>query len=368
MNARLHYTAVAETSYQREKGTVRSVSPARFWAECPLINRRDGGDVMLHTGSRSHFYRILTAFVLLLAVYATDSRAQGRSGAIAGTVVDSTGAVLKGAQVSLGAAGISTVSDEQGRFLISNLAQASYTLTITYVGFAPLTKNVDVTASRTSTVTATLEVAGLNDTELVTAPRLTGEAEALNIQRTADNIMQVLASEVIRSLPNANMADALGRLPSVTLERDEGEGKYVQVRGTEPRLTNTTMDGVNLPSQEPGVRQIKFDGIPADIVERVDVHKTLLANMDGDGIGGSVNLITKMAADRPTIALGTLYGYTPIINGRGLTENTGTIGGRFGSSHQFGILVGGSYDWNGRGIDDLEPVPDVATLQNGSNV
>src|SRR5256886_15752186 len=83
-----------------------------------------------------------------------------------------------------------------------------------------------------------------------------------------------LPSEVLRSLPNANMADALGRLPSVTVERDEGEGKYVQVRGTEPRLTNTTIDGINVPSPESGVRQIKFDAIPADIVESVEINKT----------------------------------------------------------------------------------------------
>ena len=161
------------------------------------------------------------------------------------------------------------------------------------------------------------------------AERLSAEAEAVNIERTADNIVQVLPLEVIRSLPNANMADALGRLPSVTLERDEGEGKYVQVRGTEPRLTNTTINGISVPSPEPGVRQIKFDAIPADLVESVQISKTLQANMEGDGIGGSVNLVTKTATERPTISLSGMAGYTPIVNGRSLTEEAGTIGQRF---------------------------------------
>ncbi|PYU45377.1 MAG: hypothetical protein DMG53_14540 [Acidobacteria bacterium] len=67
---------------------------------------------------------------------------------------------------------------------------------------------------------------------------------------------------------------------------DEGEGKYVQIRGTEPRLANVTIDGVNTPSPESGVRQIKLDAIPADIVESVEINKTLQANMDPDGIGG----------------------------------------------------------------------------------
>src|SRR5260221_2851675 len=95
------------------------------------------------------------------------------------------------------------------------------------------------------------------------------------------------------------MADALGRLPSVTIERDEGEGKYVQIRGTEPRLANVTIDGINTPSPESGVRQIKLDAIPADIVESVEINKTLQANMDPDGIVGSTNPLTKTTGARP---------------------------------------------------------------------
>jgi len=176
----------------------------------------------------------------------------------------------------------------------------------------------------------------------------------------------VLPADVIRSLPNANMADALGRLPSVTLERDEGEGKYVQVRGTEPRLTNTTIDGMNVPSPESGVRQIKFDAIPADLVESVEINKTLQANMDADGIGGSINLVTKTASERPTISLSGMGGYMPILGGRGQVETTGTVGQRFGAQKKFGVLIGGSYDWTGRGIDDIEPVSDIATLPGGA--
>jgi len=307
----------------------------------------------------------LIAILLLISI----ASAQQGAGSIAGTVTDPSGAVLKGAQVSIAAQGINVVSDEQGLFLIKGLAPGNYSLKITYVGFAPYQKEtVTVTAGQTTNVAAELKVSSASQDVLVTAPRAGGEAEAINVQRTADNIIQVLPSEVIRSLPNANMADALGRLPSVTLERDEGEGKYVQVRGTEPRLTNTTINGINVPSPEPGVRQIKFDSIPADIVETVQISKTLQANMEGDGIGGSVNLVTKTATERPTITVSSIGGYTPIVNGRGLTEEAGTIGQRFGPNKKFGALIGGSYDWNGRGIDDIEPVPDVATLASGQTV
>jgi TonB-dependent receptor len=305
-------------------------------------------------------------FALVVLVWPASMGAQERKGSIAGTVADSSGAVLKGAQIALAPQSLNVVSDVQGQFFINGLDPGSYTLTITYVGFAPLTKTVEVAANQTANVEAKLAVESVNLQVLVTAERPSAEAEAVNVERTADNIVQILPAEVIRSLPNANMADALGRLPSVTLERDEGEGKYVQVRGTEPRLTNTTIDGMNVPSPESGVRQIKFDAIPADIVEAVEINKTLQANMDGDGIGGSVNLVTKTAGEHPSLSVSEMGGYTPIVGGRGLTETTGTLGQRFGVQKRLGILIGGSYDWNGRGIDDIEPVSDVATFANGT--
>ena len=167
--------------------------------------------------------------------------------------------------------------------------------------------------------------------------------------------LQVLPADVIVSLPNANIADALGRMASVTIERDEGEGKYVQIRGTEPRLSNTMIDGVTVPSPETGVRQIKLDTIASDLVESVEINKTLQANIDADGIGGSVNLVTKTAGEEPTATLYGVGGYTPIIGGRTVDQMGGTIGKRFVADKKLGLLVGGTYDFNGRGINDIEP-------------
>jgi TonB-dependent receptor len=301
--------------------------------------------------------------VLACSLWVTlSAQAQSGKGAVTGRVTDSSGGALIGAQISVQPNGASVVSDAKGQFFINDLDPGTYTLSISYVGFETWTKSVNVTAGQTASIDGKLEVESQNLKVLVTAERASGEAEEVNRERSADNVVQVLTADVIRSLPNANMADALGRLPSVTIERDEGEGKYVQVRGTEPRLTNTTIDGINVPSPESQVRQIKFDAIPADIVESVEINKTLQANMDGDGIGGSINLVTKTAGERPTINVSGMGGHTPIANGRNLVETTGTVGQRFGVNKRFGALLGGSYDWNGRGIDDTEPVPDIANL------
>src|SRR5438046_1548547 len=204
----------------------------------------------------------MRSFVGLLVVFScslllntpaqAQTAGQGRKGTIAGRVMDSSGGVLQGAQITVEPKGVNVVSDAQGQFFVNDLEPGSYTVTVTYVGFGEFTQAVNVAAGQAVSLEAKLGPESQNLEVLVTAERASGEAAAVNRERTADNVVQVLHADVIRSLPNANMADALGRLPSVTIERDEGEGKYVQVRGTEPRLTNTTIDGINVPSPESG--------------------------------------------------------------------------------------------------------------------
>ena len=309
----------------------------------------------------------LLAAVLCAAMLGVNGQAwgQGGTGSISGRVTDASGAVLQGAQVGLEPKAAPAVSNQQGEFTILNLAPGNYKVTVSYVGFAAASQDVTVGAGQTARFDAVLGAASKTEQVEVYAEREHGEAEAINRTRASDNIIQVLPVEVITSLPNTNIADALGRLPSVTLERDEGEGKYVQIRGLEPRLSNVTVNGVNVPSPEAGVRQIKLDTIPANLVESVEINKTLSANQDGDAIGGSVNLVTKTAEEKPTLYLNGIGGYTPIVGGRSLTELDGTIGKRFGANHKLGILIGSSYDWNGRGIDDVEPVPTAIQCDPG---
>jgi hypothetical protein len=188
--------------------------------------------------------------------------------------MDASQGVLQGARVELQPGGITAVSDGHGEFTITNVSAGKYTLTVSYVGFDPFSTELNVTGETAQRVEATLQVGKLSEMVTVSGDRQRGEVEAINIERTADNIIQVLPNEVITSLPNTNIADAVGRLPSVSLERDEGEGKYIQIRGTEPRLSNVTIDGIHLPSPE-GVRNVKLDVIPADLVDMVEINKML---------------------------------------------------------------------------------------------
>src|ERR1700739_3582676 len=299
----------------------------------------------------------LSSILLICSLTATLGFSQSGKGVIDGVVKDSAGAVLQGAKIEMQPQLRPITTNGQGEFTVTDVPAGTYALTISYVGFAPFTSSITVIGGQSAYVDAKLQVASAADQVEVTADRPHGDAEAINRTLAAENILQVLPADVITSLPNANIADALGRMPSVSIERDEGEGKYVQIRGTEPRLSNTMVDGVTIPSPESGVRQIKLDTIASDLVDSVQINKTLQANIDADGIGGSVNLVTKTAGETPSIALYGVGGYTPIIGGREVDQMGGTIGKPFGASKKLGVLVGGTYDYNGRGINDIEPVP-----------
>ena len=310
--------------------------------------------------NRKAFWSIRSIVMLSLlafSFFASKVTAQTQ-GVIAGTVVDDAGAALKGARLELLPLKLMGESSPQGEFILSGVPAGSYTLSVSYVGFKPKETKVDVVAGQTKTIEVKLGVASASENIIVSAERVHGEADSINQVRMADNILQVLPAELIVSLPNANAADAIGRLPSVTLYRIEGEGVYIQVRGTEPRLTNVTVDGITIPAPEPTVRQVRLDVLPSSMIDAVELNKTLSANMDADGIGGSVNVRTKTASERPTFDAFMDGGYTNILNGRASTAEGLTLGNRFGKDKRFGILVNGAYDYNGRGIDNFQPALD----------
>ena len=301
------------------------------------------------------FSRLGITALFLITFTCQVARSQGGTGGISGLVQDPSGAALVKAKVMLDPSGRQAASDDQGQFRILNVAPGSYTLTVSYVGFAPYSAAVTVIAGQIANVNAQLKVSSDADSVMVTAPRLQGDAEAVNVERESSQIVQVAPQGVITSLPNTNIADAIGRLPSVSLERDEGEGKYVQIRGTEPRLSNLTINGVNVPSVEVTVRNVKMDAIPSNGIERIEVYKTLSSEMDADGVGGTVNLVTPMPQDKPTYSLNGTAGYNPLQNGFWRGGFDGTFGHRFGPAKKFGLLIGGTWDRTNRGIDDLEP-------------
>lgn len=298
----------------------------------------------------------LAIFTLTTPLHALLKAANGK---ISGTVRDSTGAVLPGAQIKLQPGATTVASNSQGSYVISDVAPGVYTMTVTYVGFVGFTSSVEAIAGQTATVNAVLEVS-TNNQKVTVHGALSGDALALEEQRTSPNILNVVTASTIMNLPNQSVATVLGRMPGVTVQINEGEPQYVQIRGTEPRLSNTTIDGVVVPGPDPQVRQVDLWVIPGDLVGSVAINKTLSANQDGDAIGGSVDLRVKQATgERPVLSLESWGGHNPIDTGQESFRDTATGGFRFGSGKRWGAMLAYSYDLNNIGTDDIEPVPDL---------
>ncbi len=278
------------------------------------------------------------------------------TGRVVGTVADSarqpvTGAVIHIRQTPLGA-----LTGGDGRYAVTGVPEGRYTIIVTAVGYRPDTSTVQVGAGGTALHNVALRVVATQLAAVISkaSPRLSEtEQLALQQQETAPNIMSVMSGDEIRALPNYNAAEAAARIPGVSTERDEGEGKFVQIRGTEPRLSDVTIDGVHVPGTEQGDRIPKLDDVPADLLGAIQVSKTLRADMDADAIGGSVNLVTKVPEGPPR-------GYFAAQGGRAslLSRTNGQLGigygGRVGDDGAFGYLINGSYDRNNRSIDDVE--------------
>jgi TonB-dependent receptor len=178
---------------------------------------------------------------------------------------------------------------------------------------------------------------------------VTGSRAALRAataeKRDADNFVETLHANDVGKLPDQNVAEAVKRLPGLSVANDQGEGRYVVIRGIDPSLVNVTLNGQTLPAPEPDGRVVKLDDLPSAMIQSVTVTKSLLASQDANAIGGEVNVRTKTAFDSKTPfffdargAIG-LYG----INKKSPYEVDGTIGGRFGAGETFGAVLSVNY-------------------------
>ncbi|MCB1025669.1 MAG: TonB-dependent receptor, partial [Acidobacteria bacterium] len=282
------------------------------------------------------------------------------SGGLTGRVIDDvTGNPLQGASVTIAGSALNAQTDRTGSFRLLRVPSGPQSLIISYLGYETVTKSVEIEPGSISSIEANLKTSIAVSVD-VSAPILEGQAKALNQQKEAVNITNIVSADQIGRFPDPNAAEATQRIPGITIERDQGEGRYVQVRGTEARLNSMMLDGERVPSPEGDVRAVALDVIPADLLEAIEVTKAPTADMDGDSIGGSVNLVTKGAPSKTRLSLTAGLGYNRIADDYLQTFN-GTIGTRF-FGNKLGILFAGSYLNTDRGSEGFEVAYDDGDL------
>ena len=219
---------------------------------------------------------------------------------VSGSVTDARNTVsFQGAVVSIDGREGSATTDERGRFRLSNVPAGAYTLVISYVGAKSTRIEITVPPSGLDLGDVAIGEAGLSGVveEVIVYGQAAAFASALNQERAAINTVSVLDTDAMGQFPDQNVAEALRRLGGVTVETDQGEGRYVVIRGMDPDLNATSINGVRATAAEPR-RALQLDVIPSDVLDGIEVAKTLTPDMDGDAIGGSINVKTLSAFSR----------------------------------------------------------------------
>lgn len=255
------------------------------------------------------FTRILWTAALLLATSAA-APAQGR-GNLTGKVVDQQGNVLPGATIVVEGTTLGTSTDMNGLYTLRGVEAGSREIKVSYLGYDKLVQAVQIARDRTTSADFALNQSGIGIGEVVVSAIVDGQQRALNQQRAADNMMQVLSADQMGKFPDLNVAEALQRLSGVTITRSRGEGAEVQLRGTPANFVNINVNGEQLMGvQDNGRRNATLDIIPSDILASMEVQKTLLPSNDGDAIAGVINMRTATArslSPRFTLDLGSGY-------------------------------------------------------------
>lgn len=293
-----------------------------------------------------------------------------RAGDIVGRTIDAnTGAYVPNVAVTAEPSGATAVSDSSGQFRIAGLSAGSYRLSANSVGYEAA--GVNVTVGQTGDATADVSLA--SDVKVLSSFLVEGyregRARALQEKRTAVNIMDTVSADSIGNLPDRNAAEALMRLPGLNATLDEGEGRYLSIRGVDPSLNQVMMDGATMAA--PGGfrlgRAVSLDTIGAGQIAAIEVSKSVTPDMDANAVGGSINIKSTSAFDRRgRFMAGSLTAQrnggidkaNPNPGGLGMRKTDGsaqfTFADTFGPGNTWGLTTSASYDRRSYQNDEMQ--------------
>jgi TonB-dependent receptor len=271
------------------------------------------------------FFIIVPFFLITISIYPQSS------GNLRGKVFDkASGDGLPGANVYLQGTAIGAASDYQGNYIISNILIGTHNIVFSYVGYEKRIVKVEIEPNQTLVLNVSLHWdSTATSKEVVVVGQLEGQAQAINQQISSDRIVNVVSQQKIQELPDANAAEAIGRLPGVAVQREGGEADKLMVRGLDPRFTTVTMNGVQIPGTDFDDRSIDLSLISQSSLAGIELYKAVTADQDADAIAGTVNLITGQAKAGQKISV-SLYG---IYNG--ITKNSKQYRGVIQFSNRF---------------------------------
>lgn len=312
---------------------------------------------LLNTRFSSNSLIFIFRFTLItfLIIFSQNIYAQN-TGKIVGKVIEATSRTpLPGANIIVDGTRFGASSDQDGRYVISNVEPGSYTITGSFLGYEKKSFSVEVSANKIVMVNFELNETTRELGEVLVYGSLTrGQAKSLNEQKNSANIKNVVSAEQFQLFPDRNAAETVGRIPGVSIQYDQGEGELVQIRGISPQYNSLTVNGQRIPAPDPDLgREVGLDLLNQDLMENIVVVKALTPDLDADAIGGNINFQMKQAPDEGIHAVNLGGGYNVQHSdfnafGNDIIDVSAYSGQRF-FDNKLGILIAGSYYKTNRG-------------------
>ncbi|MFP4207904.1 MAG: TonB-dependent receptor [Wenzhouxiangella sp.] len=235
--------------------------------------------------------------IALIVLLSVSFHAVGQTtGTVEGRVIDAKGGAVQGVRVTVEPDGPSVATDQAGRYLLPGLSPGTLKITFDYLGIESRSEDVIVAAGESARLDIDLGSDADMDRILVRSQAQAG-ASALNQYRNSDAITNVVSSDDIGNFVDQNVAEALQRVPGISITRDQGEGRFVSIRGLDSNLNNVSLNGMRIGTPEDGNRELPLDLVPTGSIERLEVVKVPTPDMPGDAIGGAINVVSPSAFD-----------------------------------------------------------------------
>ena len=281
----------------------------------------------------NNLYKTLKTKLLFIAIFLSISLqpvlAAG-TGTLKGKVLDKeTKGALTGANMIIKGTSLGAATDLDGNYLIRNIPAGQITLEISYIGYSTIDVPLKISENETLQKDFYLEPTSLTGKTVVVTAQAQGQLSAINQQLSSDKIVNVVSSEKMQELPDANIAESVGRLPGISVTRNAGEANAVVIRGLSPKYNEITIEGVPMSSTNYYDRGVDLSLLSDNLVKGVEVSKTLTPDMDADALGGTVNFTLRTADPGLHYNLWGNGGYSNLRNSYNNYKFSGTISDRF---------------------------------------
>jgi TonB-dependent receptor len=316
-------------------------------------------------GSSRHRAGAVRAVLACLASLALAAARPGSvlaqaTGLVTGRVVGPDGTPVASATVAVSGTALSARVDRDGIFRLAAVPTGTQTVMVRALGYRPVSRVVAVSAAAPVRLAIAMEITAAELQGIRVLGERGGQLRSAEQERRSNTVADIISADEIGLLPDQNVAEAVQRVPGVYMETTRGEGRTVSIRGVAPNLNNVTLNGQPMATSSTDRAQT-LDLLPASMVANIEVIKAVTPDMDANTIGGTVNLRTLTAFDRPrpflfAIGEGLVHNrQVPYGDRRQPYEFDMVAGRRFGRDGTFGVVLSGSSSRRDNAVSVLDP-------------